>query len=324
MVEAIQFDKPGGPEVLVYRSMGELSPPAPGEVRLRHTAIGLNYIDTYHRSGLYPVALPSGLGTEAAGVVEAVGAGAALAVGDRVVYARGPIGAYTTHRNVPASMCLPLPEAVSDTIAASALLKGLTAWYLVRRTFPLREGETILVHAAAGGVGLILCQWAKSIGARVIGTVGSPEKVEIARAHGCDEVILSRTEDVAARVRALTRGVGVPVVYDGVGKATFTASLDALRPLGLLVSYGNASGAVPAVDLRELSKRGSLYITRPSLMDYVADDVTYRHAAQSVINKIATGGLTIKPPHTFALKDAADAHRALEGRYTTGSTVLIP
>lgn len=323
MVDAIQFHRVGAPEVLEWASHA-LPNPAAGEVRLRHTAIGLNYIDTYHRSGLYPLPLPVIPGMEAAGVVEAVGAGVTLAVGDRVAYARGPIGAYATHRIIAAAECVLLPDAVSDLVAASALLKGLTAWYLVCRTFPLREKDAILVHAAAGGVGLILCQWAKILGARVIGTVGSAEKAEIARAHGCDEVILYRTEDVAARVRALTGGVGVSVVYDGVGKATFTASLDALRPLGLMVIYGNASGEVPAFALSELSKRGSLYITRPRLGDYMGDAVTYRHAAQSVLNLIATGGITIKPPQVFALKEAAAAHRALEARETVGSTVLLP
>ena len=323
MVDAIQFRKTGGPEVLERISV-TLPEPGPGEVRIRHSAIGLNFIDIYQRSGLYPTNLPTVLGTEAAGVIEAVGAGVNLSVGTRVAYARGPLGAYTSERIMPANHCVPLPDNVSDALAASAMLKGLTAWYLLHETFPVRRDDTILVHAAAGGVGQILCQWAKLLGATVIGTVGSEAKAVIAKKAGCDHVIFYRTEDVAAQVRALTNGVGVPVVYDAVGKTTFMASLNALRPLGMMVSFGQASGPIPAFELSELAKRGSLFITRPSLKDYIADDATYQRAAKSLLALIGSEKLTMHVSKRYALADAAEAHRALEARETTGSSVLIP
>lgn len=323
MVDAIQFRKTGGPEVLERMSI-TLPEPGPGEVRIRHSAIGLNFIDIYQRSGLYPTNLPTILGTEAAGVIEAVGAGVNFSVGARVAYARGPLGAYASERIMPANHCVPLPDNVSDALAASAMLKGLTAWYLLHETFPVRRGDTILVHAAAGGVGQILCQWAKLLGATVIGTVGSEAKAVIAKKAGCDHVIFYRTEDVAAHVRALTDGAGVPVVYDAVGKATFTASLNALKPLGMMVSFGQASGPIPAFELGELAKRGSLFITRPSLKDYIADDATYQRAAKALLALIGSEKLTMHVSKRYALADAAEAHRALEARETTGSSVMIP
>lgn len=323
MVDAIQFRKTGGPEVLERVSI-TLPEPGLGEVRLRHSAIGLNFIDIYQRTGLYPTSLPTILGTEAAGVIEAVGAGVSLTVGTRVAYARGPLGAYASARIMPANHCVPLPENVSDVVAASSMLKGLTAWYLLHETFPVRRGDTILVHAAAGGVGQILCQWAKQLGVTVIGTVGSEAKAVIAKKAGCDHVIFYRTEDVAARVRALTNRVGVPVVYDAVGKATFMASLNALKPLGMMVSFGQASGPIPAFELSELAKRGSLFITRPSLKDYIADDATYQRAAKALLTMIGSGKLPMHVSQRYALADAALAHRALEARETTGSSVLIP
>lgn len=324
MVDAIQFAQPGGPEVLVPVTLA-LGNPGPGDVRIRHTAIGLNFIDIYQRNGLYPTALPTILGTEAAGVIEAVGAGVAgLAVGDRVAYARGALGAYAGARILAANHCVLLPDGVSDEIAASVMLKGLTAWYLLHETFLVRAGDTILVHAAAGGVGQLLCQWAKHLGARVIGTVGSEAKAAIAKHAGCDAVIYYRSEDVAARVRALTDGVGVPVVYDAIGKTTFMASLDALRPRGMMVSFGQASGPIPAFALSELAKRGSLFITRPSLKDYIADDATYRRAAKALLAMIVGDHLSVAVSQRYALADAANAHRALEAGQTTGSTVLIP
>ena len=323
MTDAMQFTMAGGPEVMKLTTL-DLPKPAAGEVRILQTAIGLNYIDVYHRSGLYPVKTPCIPGLEAAGIVDEVGAGVSLKPGDRVAYGRGPMGAYVTERNIAEKELILLPDAVSDKVAASVMLKGLTAWYLLHQTYPVRKGDTILIHAAAGGVGLLLSQWAKHIGCRVIGTVGSSEKAAIARAHGCDEIILYRTEDVALRVKALTGGKGVPVVYDAVGKTTFTSSLDSLQPLGMMVSYGQASGPLPPFDLSELAKRGSLYITRPSLGDYMKDDATYRTAAISLLAMIAAGNLKVTTAQTFALKDAVAAHKALESRSTTGSTILIP
>lgn len=323
MVDAMQFSKTGGPEVFEKIDV-KLGAPGPGEVRLRHTAIGLNFIDVYHRTGLYATQLPTIAGMEAAGVVEEVGAGVTLKPGARVAYARGGLGAYAAERMIAANHLVPLPDGVSDVVAASVMLKGLTAWYLLHETFPVRAGDTILVHAAAGGVGQILCPWAKAIGARVIGTVGSEAKAVTAKQAGCDEVILYREEDVAKRVRELTNGEGVPVVYDAVGKTTFAASLDSLRPLGMMVSYGQASGPVPPFDVQELSKRGSLFLTRPSMVHYVAKDADYARGAKALFAMLESKKITIKPPQRFALADVADAHRALEGRETSGSTVLIP
>lgn len=325
MVMAMQFTRTGGPDVLLPVTHALPPTPQPGQVLLRHTAIGLNYIDTYHRSGLYPVGLPCIPGLEGAGIVEAVGEGVDSAkVGDRVCYGRGPMGAYAEKRFIHAKELIPVPGGVTDEIAASAMLKGLTAWYLLHETFPTRKGDTLLVHAAAGGVGLLLTQWAKKLGAFVIGTAGSPEKAQLARQAGCDDVILYRTEDVAARVKQITAGQMVDVVFDAVGKATFAGSLDSLRPKGMMVSYGQASGEIPPMDLRELAKRGSLFLTRPSLMDYMKNDTTYRKAATDLLGRIARNELKVNVAQRFPLKDAAQAHRALEARQTTGSTVLIP
>lgn len=323
MVDAIQFSKAGAPEVLQPVTI-TLPAPGVGEVRIRHTAIGLNYIDTYHRTGLYPLPLPAIPGMEAAGIIDAVGEGVELKPGTRVAYGRGPVGAYASERNISAHECVVLPDTVSDVTAACTMLKGLTAWYLLHETFPLRRGDTILVHAAAGGVGQLLCQWAKYIGARVIGTVGSEAKAIIAKQAGCDEVILYREESVAARVWELTGEKGVPVVYDAVGKATFTASLDSLAPKGLMVSYGQASGPIPPFELSELARRGSLFITRPSLKDYVADDAVYQRAASELFTLLGKGILKTRAAQRYDLRDAAKAHRELEARETSGSSVLIP
>lgn len=322
MVNAITFSGVGDPSVLSFRAI-ELAEPGQGEVRIRHTAIGLNFIDTYHRSGLYPLPLPSGLGLEGAGVVEKVGEGVSLKVGDHVAYCRGPVGAYSEARNIAANQLVKLPDSVSDEIAAASMLKGLTAWYLLHETHRITEHSHVLVHAAAGGVGLILTQWARMIGAYVIGTVGSEEKAKLAKAHGCDEVILYRSENVPERVKQLVKN-GVEVVYDSVGKDTLFASLDSLRPRGHLVSFGNASGAVPPFNLLELSKRGSLTVTRPTLMDYVRDDSTYQRAAGQFFALIAAGKLKVEVQQRFALKDAANAHAALESRTTTGASIIIP
>lgn len=323
-MKAIRFEQTGGPEVLRFVDV-TLAPPAAGEVRLRHTAIGLNYIDTYHRSGLYSVPLPSGIGLEAAGVVEALGPGVkGLKVGDRVAYGTGALGAYAQARNYPANRLVKLPKAISDETAAAMMLKGMTVRYLLRATYKVKRGETILLHAAAGGVGLILSQWAHALGVKVIGTVGSDAKAEIAKAHGCTYVINSSTEDVAKRVREITGGAGVPVVYDGVGQATLMSSLDSLRPRGLLVSFGNASGPVKAFDLGLLAARGSLYVTRPTLMSYTATDEDFRETADDLVEIVKSGKVKIPVNQRYALADAAQAHRDLESRKTTGSTVLLP
>lgn len=323
-MKAIRFEQTGGPEVLRFVDV-TLAPPAAGEVRLRHTAIGLNYIDTYHRSGLYSVPLPSGIGLEAAGVVEALGSGVkGLKVGDRVAYGTGALGAYAQTRNYPANRLVKLPKAISDETAAAMMLKGMTVRYLLRATYKVKRGETILLHAAAGGVGLILSQWAHALGVKVIGTVGSDAKAEIAKAHGCTYVINSTTEDVAKRVREITGGAGVPVVYDGVGQATLMSSLDSLRPRGLLVSFGNASGPVKAFDLGLLAARGSLYVTRPTLVSYTATDEDFRETADDLVDIVKSGKVKIPVNQRYALADAAQAHRDLESRKTTGSTVLLP
>lgn len=324
MAQAIRFAAPGGPEVLETVSI-DLPVPGPGEVRLRQTAIGVNFIDTYHRSGLYPLPLPSGIGMEAAAVVEEVGPGVAgFAPGDRVAYCLAPIGAYASHRNYPAALLVKVPDGVTDEQAASLMLQGLTTWYLLHRTHAVKPGETILFHAAAGGVGLLACQWAKHLGVRVIGTAGSPEKAELAKAHGADEVILYREEDVAERVRALTGGKGVPVVYDSVGKDTWDGSLDCLSPRGLMVSFGNASGPVPPINLGVLSAKGSLYVTRPTLGHYIGDKTERDAAAAALFDLVARGVIKTNVRQHFALADAAAAHRALESRATVGSTVLLP
>lgn len=323
-MKAIQITETGSPQVMKLVD-AEAGKPGPGQVRVRHTAIGLNYIDTYHRSGLYPVQLPSGLGLEAAGVVEELGDGVmALKPGDRIAYGTGPIGAYSEMRNLPANRVTKLPDAISDETAAAMMLKGMTVRYLLRATYKVQPGDTILMHAAAGGVGLILSQWAKALGATVIGTVGSDEKVAIARAHGCDHVINSATENTVARVREITGGKGVPVVYDGVGQATVMTSLDCLSPRGLLVSFGNASGPVRNFDLGLLSAKGSLYVTRPTLNTYTASDADLKETADDLVAMVASGKVKIPVNQRYALADVVQAHLDLEGRKTTGSTVLIP
>lgn len=321
---AIRFHEIGGPEVLRFESC-ELAPPAHNEVRIRHTAIGLNFIDTYHRSGLYPVPLPSGLGSEAAGVVEAVGADViSLKVGDRVAYGTGPLGAYAEARNFPANRLAKLPDTVSDETAAGMMLKGMTARYLLHSCYAVKAGDTIVMHAAAGGVGLILTQWAKALGARVIGIVGSASKIETAKLHGCDIVLDSSSEDVVKRIRAETNGKGVPVVYDGVGQATVMTSLDCLKPRGLLVSFGNASGAIKSFDVGTLAAKGSLYITRPTLATFTANDADFADISNHVVEMVASGKVKINVNQRYALQDAAMAHADLSARKTTGTSVLLP
>jgi len=323
-MKAIRIAETGGPEVMKLVDT-EVGAPGPGQVRVRQTAVGLNYIDTYHRSGLYPLQFPSGLGLEAAGVVEEVGEGvSSLKVGDRIAYGTGPIGAYAEMRNLPANRLVKLPSSISDETAAGMMLKGMTARYLLRATYVVKPGDTILLHAAAGGVGLIMSQWAKALGATVIGTVGSDAKVDVARAHGCDHVINYATEDTVKRVRDLTGGKGVPVVYDGVGKDTLMISLDCLSPRGLMVSFGNASGAVPPLDILQLSAKGSLYVTRPTLNTYTASDADLQETAQDLVNLVSSGKVKIPVNQRYALADVVQAHRDLEGRRTTGTTVLLP
>jgi NADPH:quinone reductase len=323
-MKAIRFETTGGPEVLKFVEQ-DLQKPGAGEVRLRHTAIGLNFIDTYHRSGLYPVPLPSGLGLEAAGVVEELGPNVkGFKVGDRVAYGTGALGAYSEARNYPANRLIKLPKSVSDSAAAGMMLKGMTARYLLRATYKVKRGETILLHAAAGGVGMILAQWAKALGVKVIGVVGSADKVALAKANGCFEVIDSSQEKVAVRVREITQGKGVPVVYDGVGQATLMDSLDSLSPRGMLVSFGNASGPVKAFDLGMLAARGSLFVTRPTLMAYTATDKDFKETAQDLVDIVKSGKVQIDVHQRYALGDARTAHEDLQARRTTGATVLIP
>ena len=324
MPHAIRIHQIGGPEVLCWEEV-DVPAPAAGEVTVRHHAVGLNFIDTYHRTGLYPLPLPAGIGLEGAGVVEAVGDGVTeVKVGDRVAYAGGPVGAYSEVRNIPAHRLLKLPENIGFNTAAAMMLQGLTAAYLLRRTYRVQPGDAVLIHAAAGGVGLIACQWAKALGATVIGTVGSPAKAELARAHGCDHVINYSTENFTQRVREITGGEGVPVVYDGVGKDTFMGSLDSLRPLGMLVTYGNASGPVPPFDLLLLSQKGSLFVTRPTIVHYTAKRADLEALGTELFDVVASGKVRIEVNQTYALKDAAQAHRDLEARKTTGSTILLP
>jgi NADPH:quinone reductase len=321
---AIRIHETGGPEKLSWEEV-EVGEPGKGEILLRQTAVGLNYIDTYHRTGLYPVPLPSGIGLEAAGVVEKAGPGVAdLKPGDRVAYASGPLGAYAERRLYPAERAVALPEGISDRQGAAMMLQGMTVEYLVRRTFPVKAGQTVLLHAAAGGIGLIASQWLKHLGATVIGTAGGPEKMALAKAHGCDHVLDSHNEDIAKRVREITGGKGVPVVYDGVGKATFQASLDSLAPRGMFVSFGNASGPVPAFEPTILSAKGSLYFTRPSLMAYTATRQELVACARALFEVVLSGAVKIEIHQTYPLRDAAQAHRDLEARKTTGSTILLP
>jgi NADPH:quinone reductase len=322
MTSAIRMHKTGGPEVLTWETV-EVGKPGPGQVRLRHTAVGLNYIDTYHRSGLYAVQLPAIPGLEAAGIVEEVGAGVTeVQVGDRVAYAGGPMGAYAEERLMQADRLVVLPPNISDTQAAAMMLKGMTAQYLLRRTYRVKSGETILVHAAAGGVGEILCQWAKHLGATVIGTVGSEEKAGRVKALGCEHPIIYTKEDFVARVAEITGGRKVPVVYDSVGKDTFTKSLDCLQPLGMLVAFGQSAGSVPPFDVSVLAAKGSLYLTRPTLVTYTAKREDLLASAKELFEVVASGAVKISINQTYPLKAAEQAHRDLQGRRTTGSTVL--
>ncbi len=324
MTKAIRIHDTGGPEVLRWEDIA-LPDPGPGQIRVRHTAVGVNYIDTYHRTGLYPVPLPSGLGLEAAGVVEATGPDVAhLKTGDRVAYGTGPLGAYSEAAICQADRVSPIPDGIDDRMAAAIMLKGMTTQFLVRQTYKVQPGDTVLIHAAAGGVGLLACQWAKHLGATVIGTVGSEEKAALAQANGCDHTILYRTENVVERVKEITSGVGVPVVYDGVGKDTWDASLDCLRPRGMMVSFGNASGAVPPFAPAILAQKGSLFLTRPTLFHYTATAEDLKAVAEDLFAVVRDGHVTIAVNQTYALADAADAHRDLEARKTTGATVLIP
>jgi NADPH2:quinone reductase len=322
MPHAIRFHETGGPEVLVWEEV-DVGQPGPGDARVRHTAIGLNYVDTYVRSGAYPASLPSGLGTEAAGLVEAVGSGVTdVRVGDRVAYSGGPQGAYAEVRVMPADRLIVLPDGISDEQAAAMMLKGMTAQYLIRQTYKVNEGDTILFHAAAGGVGLIACQWAKALGAIVIGTVGSDEKAELAKAHGCDHPIVYTRENFVERVREITEGKMVPVVYDSIGRSTFSASLDCLAPRGLMVLFGQSSGAVEPVDLGILAQKGSLYVTRPTLRTYADKRADLLAIAQDLFEVVRSGAVKIEINQTYSLSDAAKAHQDLQARKTTGSTIL--
>ena len=325
MATAIQFDRTGGPEVL-YSTTVEVGEPGPGQVRLRHAAVGLNYADTYFRNGTYPVPLPQGIGVEAAGVVQAIGDGVTqVAVGDRVTYTgfTNTLGAYSTERLIDAAPLIKLPEGIALETAAAMTMRGLTAAYLLRRIHPFKAGDTLLLHAAAGGVGLIVSQWARLLGLRVIGTVSTEEKAALARAHGCDETINYSHEDVAQRVRALTQGAGVSVVFDSVGKATFDASLDALKRRGLMVCLGTASGPVPPFNPHILARKGSLFLTRPALADYIADPVEKAELAAEVFGHVVAGRIRIGIHQRYALEDAVQAHRDLEARKTTGSSIFV-
>jgi NADPH2:quinone reductase len=322
-MKAIRFHEAGGPEVLRYEDV-ELPPPAAGQVRVRHTAIGVNFIDTYHRSGLYKLPLPSGLGSEAAGIVEALGAGVTtLKTGDRVAYA-GALGSYSEANNIPADKLVKLPDAVSDDVAAAAMLKGMTVQYLLKRTFPVKTGQTILFHSAAGGVGLIAGQWAKHLGVTAIGTVGHADKVDLAKANGYAHVLNTRTDDWVKAVREITGGAGVPVVYDSIGKDTWTGSLDCLAVRGMMVSFGNSSGAVPAFEPGILSAKGSLYVTRPTLFHYTRDAQELQETASDLFAVLSSGAVKIQINQRFKLADAARAHEALHSRQTTGATILTP
>lgn len=323
MTHAIRIHANGGPEVMQWQDV-PTPEPGPGEALVKHEAVGLNYIDVYFRTGLYKAPLPATIGMEGAGTILALGAGVAdLAVGDRVAYAGGPIGAYATERVIAADRLVKIPAEISFNTAAAMMLQGMTAQYLLRRTYPVKSGQTILVHAAAGGVGLILCQWAKHLGAKVIGVVSTEAKAELARANGADHVVIGHA-NLPAEVKKLTGGAMVPVSYDSVGKDTFMASIDSLAPLGMMVTYGNASGPVPPVDLAMLSAKGSLYVTRPTLATYTAKRADLVATANDLFDVVARGIVKIAVNQTFALKDAAQAHTALEARKTTGSTVLIP
>jgi NADPH2:quinone reductase len=323
MSHVIRIHQNGGPEQMMWEEVA-VADPGPGEVRVRNTAVGLNFIDTYHRSGLYPLPLPLVLGSEGAGVVEAVGPKVReFKVGDRVAYAQ-PIGAYAEVLIRPVSRLVKIPAGIKDETAAAMMLKGMTAWYLCRRTYRVKKGDTIVVHAAAGGVGQILCQWAKHLGATVIGTVGSDEKAALAKKAGCKHVVVTSREKLSERVKALTKGKGVPVVYDGIGKDTFMESLDCLAPLGLLASFGNASGAVSPVNIGILAQKGSLFLTRPTLVTYTSNREDLLTAARELFAVVKKGAVKITINQRYPLRDAARAHRDLEARKTTGSTILLP
>lgn len=324
MVKAIRFHEPGGPDVMKLEEV-DLATPAAGEIQVKHTAIGLNYIDTYHRSGLYPLPLPSGVGMEGAGNVIAIGDGVAdLAVGDRVAYAAPPPGSYAEARNIEATKVVKVPDSVNDKTAAAMMLQGLTVQYLIRQIHRVAAGETILVHAAAGGVGLILCQWAKSLGATVIGTVGSDEKAVLAKANGCDHPIVYTRENFVDRVLEITDGNKVPVVYDSIGKDTWPHSLDCLAPTGIMVSFGQASGPIAPVDLGIFAQKGSLRFTRPTLMTFTAKKADLDAMAADLFEVVGNGAVKIAINQTYPLADAVQAHKDLEGRKTTGSTILLP
>ncbi len=324
MPKAIRYDQPGGPEVMKWVDVEAVAPKA-GEVRVKHHAVGLNYIDVYFRNGLYPQPLPGGLGQEGAGEVTEVGEGvSALKVGDRVAYTGVSPGSYAEERVLPADKLVRLPDAISYDDAASIMLQGLTVQYLLRRTYPVKAGDTILIHAAAGGVGLLACQWAKALGATVIGTVGSDEKAELASAHGCDHPIVYTRENFTERVKAITNGAGVPVVYDSIGKDTYIGSLDCLAPLGLFVSFGNASGPLPPIESKEFASRGSLFFTRPTLFTYIAKRPDLERGAAELFDVVTSGKVRTNVRQRYPLANVADAHRDLEARRTTGSTILLP
>jgi len=324
MPHAIRIYKTGGPEVMQWDEV-VVGEPGPNEARVRHTAVGVNYIDTYQRSGLYKLPLPSGMGNEGAGVVEAVGAGVSdIKPGDRVAYQGGAPGSYSELRVMPAERLVKIPDGVSDRMAATLMLKGLTTQYLLRQVYPVKSGETILFHAAAGGVGLIACQWARALGVNVIGTVSSDEKAALAKANGCTHTIVYTRENFVERVKELTGGKGVPVVYDSVGKDTFPASLDCLSPRGMFVSFGNSSGPVPPLDMLLLSQKGSLYATRPTLVTFTSKRADLLKMADELFAMVKSGKIVNDARQTYALKDAAKAHTDLHARKTTGSTVLLP
>ena len=324
MTKAIRIERTGGPEVMQWVDV-EVGAPGVGEVRVKQHAVGLNYIDVYFRTGHYPMNLPAGLGMEAAGVVTEVGSGVTrFKSGDRVAYVARPPGAYAQERILPADVLVKLPDAIAFDEAASAMLQGLTAQYLLRRTFRVEPGQTILIHAAAGGVGLFVCQWAKALGATVIGTVGSQEKAELAKSHGCDHPIVYTRENFTERVKEITHGAGVPVVYDSIGKDTYQGSLDCLAPLGYFVSFGSASGPLPPIEASEFANRGSLFFTRPTLFSYIAKREWLDAMAAELFDVIESGKVKTNVRQRYALEHVGDAHRALEARQTTGSTVLIP
>ncbi len=324
MSKAIRFHKTGGPEVMQLEEVA-VGEPAAGQARIRHTAIGVNFIDTYHRSGLYPMPMPSGLGSEGAGVVEAVGPGVtSVKAGDRVAYTGNPAGSYSETRLYAADRLVTLPAGITDQQAASMMLKGMTVQYLIHRTFKVKAGDTVLWHAAAGGVGLIATQWLKAMGVTVIGTVGSPEKMVLAKKAGCAHVINYSTENFTQRVKEITGGKGVPVVYDSVGKSTWEGSLDCLQPRGMMVSFGNASGAVAPVNIGILAQKGSLFLTRPTLINYTASRADLEETAASLFEAVNSGKVKVEVSGTYKLADAAKAHSDLEGRKTTGSIILVP